>query len=257
MAKPSLSLALSWDDYEQAVQGVFIEALRLLAKVKHLPAAEVPLNLEVYWLARRVHDAQRRAGKCRYPFTIEHDSTNQPQPDDSALAPRLRKRPDFAYNMKDEQEPDFRKSQVCYQLECKRLGTPEGQLVFNDLYSEKGVARFRDVEHQYGKNCDSATMIGYVQDMPHEDALKEVNAFAKKRTVPSLVKAAAGWVARGVTTLPLQTLPRAAFDPHPIQLTHFWVDLRHCKFDVPSGRPPQSAASPPARKPKAKNAGAR
>lgn len=166
------------------------------------------------------------------------------------LSPRLRKRPDFACKMKDEQARDLHKTQISYQIECKRLGKPDGKLIFNDLYSEKGIARFREAEHQYGKNCGSAAMIGYVQDMPHDDILQEVNAYAMTRSIPSLARAAAGWAAGGVTVLPTQSLNRN-FDPDPIQIEHFWVDLRHCKFNVPSGQPPQSVP-PPARPSSAK-----
>lgn len=86
MARPRLSLAVDWADYEKAVHDVFLEALRRLAALPNLPVAEVPLNLEVYWLAQRVHQEQLLAGRCRFRFTIDHDSTNQPEPDDSALA---------------------------------------------------------------------------------------------------------------------------------------------------------------------------
>ena len=96
----------------------------------------------------------------------------------------MKKRPDFACLLKNLQAQDFRKSQVAYYVECKRLGLPDKELVFNDLYSEKGISRFVTVEHQYGKGCPSASMIGYMQDMEPDDILKEVNDLRKPVQCP-------------------------------------------------------------------------
>ena len=250
MAKPRLSTAVTWGRFERAVQAVFVEVLRRLAAFTSLARAEVPLNLEVYWLALQVHQEQLNSKEGSLPFNIDPDSTNKPVPDDSALSPRLKKRPDFACVLKDAQAKDFRKSQVAYYVECKRLGTPELELVFNDLYSEKGILRFLTIEHQYGKGCSSASMIGYIEDMAPDQVLQEVNAFAQARAVPSLTRAAAAWATKNVTRLTQQPLTRA-FEATPIRLTHFWIDLRHCTFDIPSSAPPQSAALPAkAKKPK-------
>jgi len=222
-----------------------LRLLRRLAAYTRLSAAEEPINLEVYWLALRVHDEQLKSKDGSLPFLIDPDSTNKPLPDDTARSPRMKKRPDFACMLKDLQAKDFRKSQVAYYVECKRLGQPDKDLVFNDLYSEKGIARFMTAEHQYGKGCPSASMIGYVQDMEPDDILKEVNACAKARSVPSLTRAAAAWATKGVTQISQPPLTRA-FEATTIRLTHFWIDLRHCKFDVPSSEPPQAAAAPTA-----------
>ena len=149
----------------------------------------------------------------------------------------MKKRPDFACMLKDLQAKNFKSSQITYFVECKRLGIPENKLVFNSLYSEKGIARFISVEHQYAKNCPSASMIGYIQNMEPDNILTEVNKFAKVRSVLSLTKAAAAW-ATDVTRVSQLPLSRH-FDTTKIQLTHFWVDLRKCKFDRSSSDPPQ------------------
>ena len=55
MPRPRLSTAVSWTRFENTVHALFIEVLRRLAKYKRLAAAEEPINLEVYWLALKVH----------------------------------------------------------------------------------------------------------------------------------------------------------------------------------------------------------
>jgi hypothetical protein len=253
MARPRLSAALTWPRFEQAVHAVFTEALRRLGGYGRLPAAEEPINLELYWLALKVHQESLNSRKGSLPFAIIPDSTNQPEPDDSARSRRIKKRPDFCCIMKNEQAEDFRQSQVNYYLECKRLGQAEGKWVLNENYSEHGMTRFMRTDWGYGKGCASAAMIGYMQNMEPDTVLEEVNSHAVTRTIPSLMRAATAWVARNVTYLSQSGLTRE-FDTNPIQLSHFWMDLRHCQFDIPSDQPPQSAApSPPATPKKKKN----
>jgi hypothetical protein len=187
MSKPRISQALTWEKYEKAVQGVFVEALQRLATMPELSKAEMPLNLEVLWIAHKVHQEQFLDGKCPFDFTIHHDSTNPPQPNDNALSARLRKRPDFICAIKDMQVKDFRHSQVSYGIECKRLGKMEDGLVFNDLYSDKGISRFMTDEHQYAKGCPSASMVGYLQDMDPDTVFDEVVAFSRNRALRGLV----------------------------------------------------------------------
>jgi hypothetical protein len=153
----------------------------------------------------------------------------------------MKKRPDFRCTMKNAQAEDFRQSQVNYYLECKRLCKAEKNWIFTENYSEHGMLRFVRTEWGYGKGCTSATMIGYVQNMEPDDVLREVNTHAASRSIPSLTRAATEWVTRNLTCISQLPLPRK-FDTNPIQLYHFWMDLRHCRFELPSDQPPQSAA---------------
>jgi hypothetical protein len=231
MARPRLLPALTWPKFEQAVLAVFTEALRRLAEKPKLPQGEEPINLDLYWLCRDVHLEQLRAKKS-IPFVIEFDSTNQPEPDDNAESRRLRKRPDFACAITDEQAPDSRSSQIRYSLECKRLGQAGAGWVLNKNYSEYGMLRFMQKEHGYAKGCSSAAMIGYVQNMDPDDILTEVNDFAQRRKIPSLSRAATAWAAKNVTQLSQDPLTRD-FDTSALQLHHLWIDLRHCTFEKP------------------------
>ncbi len=249
MARPQLTTAVTWPRYEAAVMSVFTEALRRIAARGHLPEAEEPLNLMLYWSAREVRQEFRQSGQLKYPFEIVFDSRNQPEPGDAARAEHLRKRPDLFCLMTNDLAPDYRRAHLRYYLECKRLGNPVGGRAFNDLYSEEGISRFIKREHRYAQGCRSATMIGYIQPpMAPDDILNEVNGFAETRSIPSLARAAAAWAERDVTRLQQAPLTRE-FEANTIQLHHFWLDLRHCVFDVRGDQPPHLPAP---KKPKKK-----
>jgi hypothetical protein len=235
MARPRILPALTWPKYENAVLDVFIEALNRLGQENSLPQGEEPINFQLYWKCREVHH-ERLQAKMSIPFVIDFDSTNQPEPDDTSESRRLKKRPDFSCALTDEQATDYRKSQVRYSLECKRLGAASGQWIFTENYSERGMLRFRQTDHSYAKGCSSAAMIGYVQNMTDDELLKEVNEHATTRKIPSLTKAATAWAAKSVTQLGQAPLDRD-FDPAPVQLGHLWLDLRHCVFTLPPVKP--------------------
>lgn len=235
MQQPRFSLALNWKNYEQAVIAVFTEALVRLAQENALSQGEEPINLTLYWKAREVHLEYLHA-KASVPFVIEFDSTNQPEPDDTAKSRRLKKRPDFACALTNDQATDFRFSQVRYSLECKRLGDAEGRWVLNRNYTEHGMLRFRKADHSYAKACPSAAMIGYVQSMDNDELLKEVNKYANAAKVPSLTRAATAWVTKAVTCLIQPPLTRDC-GPDPIRLRHLWVDLHHVTFVRPAPVP--------------------
>jgi hypothetical protein len=250
-----LSAAVTWPRFEQTVLAVFAEALRRLAARVRYPAAEEPINLELYWLAVEVHHALMNSRSGSMPFVILFDSTNQPEPDDAARSQRLRKRPDFTCAITNSQAADYLLSQLKYYLECKRLGRAEGNWVFNENYTQHGVVRFMHTNWQYGKGCTSATMIGYLQNMDPDDVFAEVDKFARARSIPSLQRAMA-WAARDVTRLSQPPLQRD-FAPAEIQLGHLWVDLQHCHFEKPPAKPPTAPKAAKSKRPKAKVATAK
>jgi hypothetical protein len=236
MPQPTIIPAFNWSRFEQAVLDVFTEALNRLAAEPSLPQGEESINLALFWMCRRVHHEQLQAKKS-IPFFILFDSTNQPEPDDTVRARRLKKRPDFGCALTDSQAIEFEKRQVMYSLECKRLGTPAGNWIFNENYSEHGMLRFRQANHSYAKGASSATMIGYAQSMPEDDLLDDINAHAAVRAIPSLTKAAVAWAAKAVTPLDQRPLT-CDYDSASIQLRHLWLDLRHITFIAPPPKPP-------------------
>jgi hypothetical protein len=244
MLRPRLSAAITWAKFESAVLEVFGVALNDLALLPNLPSAEEPINLQLYWIARKAHHEALNSPSASIPFSIMADTTNQPEPDDSARSKRMKKRPDFSCVLNNPLEVDFRKSQVIYNLECKRLGDSEGTWILNENYAEHGMLRFTHVNWQYAKGCVSATMIGYLQNMAPDDVLNEVNANATRRALPSLQRAATSWAALGVTQLDQPALNRT-FAAGQIELRHLWVDLRHCQFTIVSNAPPRIPIASP------------
>jgi hypothetical protein len=253
MARPRLTVAITWSRFEHAVQAVLIESLRRLARYDNLPNGEEPLNLWLHWLAIKAHHAIANSAEGSLPFSVFFDGRSQPEPDDASGDARLLKRPDFTWLLFNQQAADPLRSELKYFTECKRLGSPEGGRNFNDLYSGEGILRFTTEEHAYAKGCRSASMIGYIQTMEPDNILVEVNSFAAGRTIPSLSRAALAWRAKEANHLTQDPLDRQ-FDAVKVRLTHFWIDLRGSMFDVPANQPPDSAApDSPSPKPKQAN----
>lgn len=200
------------------------------------------MNLELHREALRVHFEFSQQKLIRLPFVIITEANNQPEPDDQARSSRLEKRPDFTCALFNDQAPDVSSSQLYYVLECKRLGIAEGSWVLNENYSEFGIRRFVHEDWQYAKNCPSATMIGYLQNMGPGLVLSEVNAAASVRSFPQLLAPTTGWASSTYWSLHQQPLSRP-FLPNTFQLNHFWVDLRNCQFVTPS--PPAASKSKP------------
>ncbi len=257
MARPLLTAAITWSRFEKAVHAVLIEALRQLATYSHLPNGEEARNLWLHWLAVKAHHVIANSPEGSLPFSIIWDGKSQPEPEDSLGDSRLLKRPDINCQLFNQQAANPLLSQWKYYTECKRLGPPEDGLVFNSLYSEKGITRFTTAEHAYAKGCKSAAMIGYLQMMPPEDILNEVNQFAAVRNIRPLTLAAKGWRQEAANCLTQDELNRE-FETTKVRLTHYWIDLSHCVFDVPAGQPPGSAfpdrPPPKPKKPKKKAA---
>lgn len=253
MARPKLTVAITWSRFEEAVQAVLIEALRRLATYANLPNGEEPMNLWLYWLAIKSHHAIANSPEGSLPFNISFDGRSQPEPDDASGDSRLLKRPDFTWLLFNQQAADPLRSEMKYYTECKRLGSPEGSRTFNDLYSGEGISRFMTEGHGYAKGCKSASMVGYIQTMEPDDILVEVNTFANGRKIPSLFRAAKAWWDKEANRLTQGELDRQ-FDTAKVQLAHFWIDLRGSTFDVPANQPPESVSPdpPPAKLKKAR-----
>jgi hypothetical protein len=224
VARPLLTVAITWSRFEKAVHAVLIEALRRLAAYGHLPNGEEARNLWLHWLAVKAHHAIANTPEGSLPFSIIWDGKSQPEPDDALRDSRLFKRPDINCQLFNQQAANPLLSQWKYYTECKRLGPPEDGLVFNSLYSEKGIARFMTAKHAYAKGCKSAAMIGYLQTMGPDDILKEVNQFATGRNIPPLAKAVKGWRPKVANRLTQDELDRE-FETTKVRLTHYWIDL--------------------------------
>ena len=222
MSRPNLLTLDTWSRHERAVLEVFCRALERLENApERLPEDEAELNRKLFFLAKKENHNLRQAGRglSSTPFP---DSPNLPLEEDPKSRSRESKRPDFQCGLIDDQTG----KDLIYAIECKRLGHPSSpRWVLNKNYTSDGVRRFIDPDYGYGEGATSGAMIGYLQSMPPETVLQEVNEFAAQADVPAIQRATGQWIDRGVSRLD-QMLARRVW-PSPFALTHLWVDLRH------------------------------
>lgn len=221
MSRPNLLTIDIWGRHENLVLEVFQCALVCLEGELNLAEDENRLNRKVYFLALKENRRLLQEGRgCQSP--IMYESRNQPTAETDEPLEREWKRPDFKCGFVDS-ESEY---PLFLDVECKRLGKrSSGGSVFNKLYIEKGVRRFIDADSGYGEGVTSGAMIGYLQSMPPDDVLNEVNGYAKTGKVPPIDTTEGPWIKRGVTRLN-QKLDRDV-PPSLFRLRHLWLDLRH------------------------------
>ena len=176
-------------------------------------------------------EANRKLREQNPKHGFDHAPTaegrNPPDADDAPDAKRKRKIPDFYWGYIDHLEPDPRRSARNFYIECKRLGAPvRKDQIFTSLYIQKGIRQFITEEHGYAMGERSAAMVGYTQNMELEDILREVGvtASANSEPIPPLQLSSDGWQEESITEL-RHNLERP-FPISPMQLYHFWIDLR-------------------------------
>ena len=220
LSRPNLLTLDTWGRHEDLVLEVFRCALLRLESEPDLPEGEIELNRKLYFRAREQNIRLVRTGRGLASTPVP-DSPNLPIDEHAESRARESKRPDFQCELIDAQAGEC----LVYALECKRLGKRSaGGSVFNTLYTEEGVRRFMDANSGYGEGAASGAMIGYLQTMPPDEILKEVNGHAQDVNVPAIERADGHWIDTGVTRLN-QTLDREVA-PSPFRLRHLWVDLR-------------------------------
>ena len=228
-----------WSSFVERVQEVVragLERLAADAPANRFGAAcENDLNRELFFRLRRIAVERKVdlfAAVPRPALSRDHtwnlapvyEANNQPSPDDPERTPREDKRPDFQWSFQDDLAEDLDRATRTYVVECKRLGEAIGTWVLNVNYIVRGVRRFVDASHLYGKDDSDGGMIGYVQSM-------DVNAIWAE-VVQQLADT-------GLTALPKPrphpgstVLYSASHDltradaSSPFRLHHFWVDLR-------------------------------
>lgn len=214
-----------WSNFEQRVLGVVTYALELLRVQTTLLLEEPDLNFRMNSLLRHADRTLSSQNKALDKAPI-WEGQSQPVAGDTAQAPRVRKKPDFQYELVDTLEPDPDKAYKYYTIECKRLGKPPKKgRPLNRQYVSDGILRYVTDEHAYGKGSPSGAMIGYVQSMPPPEILAEVNAFAGRKGLPPLNPPGGRFTMAQIARLE-QMLDRPQVPPTPFALRHLWVDLR-------------------------------
>lgn len=209
-----------WRTREAKCLAIIARALALFRERDFFPESEIELNREFYFCLIA-------ASRDLYPddeVAPVTECCNQPDPDDGARARRELKRPDFQWIYLDRYESDPLHGSKQFVVECKRLGDPpRADWVLNLNYVEHGIARFEHPDWAYAKRAESGAMIGYVQTMTPAAILAAVNTECSSQSFPGLALAGA-WVTGGTTRLD-HSFERS-FEISPLQLHHFWIDLR-------------------------------
>jgi hypothetical protein len=223
--RPQISGSRIWWNHECRVLRVFECALNLFRDEEGLDIREDGMNRKLYFCIKRANATLNKHGEG-VEFPVTYEANNQPDADDEQRSRREDKRPDFQWGITDQSEEDPLLQDKFFVIECKRLGEPlRNDWVFNKNYVEKGMLRFVQGEHGYGKSAPSGAMIGYIRSMTSDDILNEVNAHATSACLHLIVLSGNGWVDEGVSRLE-QQLDRPEVPPTPFSLRHLWVDLR-------------------------------
>lgn len=222
------SASILWQRHEELILGVFILALKMLRLEKNLPDAENRIN-ETLCVKARLAYFELPLKQRPASFGLFLEPQNQPQTDDDVGEEFLRKKPDFKWRLENKSDPDPVTAIRDHDIECKRLGKPlRKDRVLNTEYVEKGLLRFLNVKHSYGKGVKFGAMIGYIQNMEFEDILKEVNqciALTQTHKIPPIKFSAKKTSSKEIIET-AQKLNRTEINPSSFNLRHIWVDLR-------------------------------
>jgi hypothetical protein len=211
-ARPRLSKLSLWPTRERECLELLALALAELAANPGPDTDEDSINRR---LMRFLDAAIYRSAYELAPVVYEGRSS--PAPSDAVRASREFKRPDFAWLWTDDLAADRMLSRREFVVECKRLGAEP----FPTRYVVDGILRFINLSHAYGKDMRSGAMVGYMQSILVDDAMKRVNAVASNRGVPSLTLRER----RGDDEAKLEHQLLRAFAVSPFSLTHLWVQL--------------------------------
>jgi len=215
-----------WERHERYVLNVFSLALAKLIDEDSLPEGEIKLNNLLHVNVRQVW--------CDLPqnekpiWSLSANSENPPRTISEIGQEWTRKKPDFLWSLSDSQERDSSKAIKNYTIECKRLTkkTSSGW-DFMTEYVTSGIIRFISREHSYGIGTISGAMVGYIQNMKHNDALNHVNAVilkTKEFMIPTI-----NFVRTHQTISRVKkgkhTLNRKEVNPSIFDLRHIWIEL--------------------------------
>lgn len=167
-------------------------------------------------------EGQKRQCEIRNP---DWEKPIQPITDEELKGGKERKRPDFTCDWYDPFALCAEERKISFHIECKRLGYPPSKgYKLNENYSTRGIRRFDNKTHQYGKRAPSGMMIGYIVSMEPQQIVDEVNAFQRKHFPhnPALsFQFETSPVFKGY-----QALIRKNVTPEKFKLMHLWVDLK-------------------------------
>ena len=218
MNRPSISKLTIAEKRKKEIFRVIHEALISLRFEDYLPVREDDISRRLFFCFNKA------IRKYKFNYLPVYQGKNPPDPEDSTNVPREDKVPDFYWQIPDHTQPEDIFSWQ-FVVECKRLGKPSSSSwIFNKNYVDKGIQRFVDPIHGYGKGDDSGAMIGYVQSMYFDTILTQVNDAASQNSynIPILISCCNKWQDISIFEHHLTR----SFNISPYLLTHLWVDIR-------------------------------
>lgn len=219
VARPRLSQLALWPRHVECVLSVVWDALLMLS-ADPLDGSEPELNRRLYECILLANRARHDRGDTFLDVPVMWESRNQPTPSTMGGSAE-QKIPDFQCGYIDHQSADPLHSGRFFVIECKRLGpTSSAGWNFVAHYVTDGVARFIDINWQYGKLVDSGAMIGYLQGVSAVEVLREVNAVVANLGIPELQ-------ATYASAAPLHQLEHTVarnFPHSPFRIVHSWVE---------------------------------
>lgn len=218
------SFASLWHEHETLYLSIFTQALARLTGKQHL-MDEDWISEQLYVILSGVcfEESQKKEIEIRTP-----DPENPIPPKTvNELKGGLKKgkRPDFTCKRYNPFASCSEEYEIALHVECKLLGNPTSKnWILNKNYTTKGIKRFDDKSHKYGKRAPSGMMIGYIISMEAKQIIYEVNNFQQKQFPNNPV------LSFEFDNPPIfrerQHLKRKNVNPVSFQLIHLWVDLR-------------------------------
>ena len=115
---------------------------------------------------------------------VAPEARNPPAASDLERNTREYKIPDFRWGYVDAQADDPNDGAKQFFVECKRLTQPQNH--YAREYVVSGIERFRSPGHAYGKDMPKGAMIGYLQDISFNDAVRLVNKTTTAKSITPL-----------------------------------------------------------------------
>lgn len=216
MNRPSLYSINVWTRWEHGILQILSEALPRLCDYVEQDYVEDDITTELYKLIR---DITFRNHQITFG-TIIPQAQNQPSNELGKQENKtsLRKRPDLQWVFNDEYASTPERTQRCFVIECKCLS----KSVEEKKYVENGVSRFVLKEWEYGKNEESAIMIGYMKDKDVDRHLYKINKYNFKYKYPLLIIYPSG---NKEVYRYIQKFKKREFEPKCFNLHHLWVNV--------------------------------
>jgi len=217
-APPLTSLGL-WTAFESRCTQLLRDALTEVAAEPD-GQSEDDLNRGLYKAIIRASHRIAQQGEAQPPVVVP-EGRNPPASTDEERAAREHKIPDLYWAYIDPLVEDPNDAAQQFVVECKRLTKRSRNWTYTSEYVDSGVVRFVTIEHSYGKGMPSGAMVGYVQDIAIDDALREVNARTANHSIaPLVLNARAGDAEADLG----HDLVRS-FAQSPFHLTHVWARI--------------------------------